>query len=356
MAEYEQLEISFEASPEKERHADKPRPVSDQARAFFESQGFDQATVDKLDHAEFRSTAARSSWSYTKAAYRKPRQIEVPNPLMRAIQTWLLNGPLSGLESDISQAACGINGRSLHDMVEPHRCNSYFFKLDLEKAYQSVDISRLARIVSTRLQSDQSQWEDIISRFASTGSGLATGGILSPLLFNLYMAPLDEELADLAETYGLTMTRYMDDIVFSSGSVIGRKKAKRIKSTISSYGLPINQNKVRYHRITPSKPFMITGLQLNHGGQVRITSRGLANIRRELRLAANDMENYGEIDLHLMGVVRGLAGFVRQFKSDRPNKAEQEIIKLYHELERAYRSPNILHILRRHEHRQIAAG
>jgi len=326
-----------------ETHELRTSPIPDPAKEFLQRHGFTEGTIENLATAVYRSRLQKGKYSYTKGANRKDRYIESPDHLLRKLQKWMLRGPLAPYTELVSDIACGIDSRQLPEMVEPHCGNRYFFKLDIEDAYTSVDLARLAVILASQLDTTVEQWLSILERFASgEKDGLAVGSKLSPLLFNLYMAPLDDEFTRIAENGEMTVTRYMDDIVFSSPSPIGKRRAKTIKDLLSSYNLKTNQHKVRYHDLEKDGPFMIVGAQINPSGSWHIANKGLKNILAEINGIRNSQQRDGNIDPSDIGVARGLHGYVvsSQQGSHRAQShgLESSIVRCFWQIENAYQA------------------
>lgn len=312
--------------------------LDDDTISFFERYGFHDQTIDKLVHASYRTGTRKGRWSHTDGAWKKDRIIDAPNRLLRALQDWMLHEPLAGLDQHISPIAYGILGRQIPDMIEQHCEHRYFLKLDLTHAYDFVDPARLATQLTDLSDIPYAQWHTILKRFACGKSGgLATGSKLSPLLFNIYMAPIDEAFMQLAERDGLTVTRYMDDIVFSSAKPIGKRRAKTVKGMLGEYGFSVNQHKVRYHDQEQGSPFLICGIQINPSGSWHIQRSALRNILREL----DDLDTRdGDLDKHEIGVARGLHGYVKtslQGTHRSPsNPLELRVLRTFRRIEQLY--------------------
>lgn len=343
---YHQPEL-WETAPESELPAETTESEStdgtlnEHIYSFFYWHGFERDVVCQFSKATHTRRIHSGSYNFIKAKRTRDRLIEAPNPLMRAIQKWLLNHWEGRISTAINNAACGIQGRGLHEMVEPHRENRYFFKCDISDAYAHVDASTLSRILGNLdLTVELDEIEAVLKQFCFGANGLATGALTSPLLFNLYMSPLDSLFAELDPE--ISYTRYMDDIVFSSQKPIGKRRAKTIKDALREYGFRVNQHKVRYHNIEQDGPFMITGLQLNPGGSVQVADASLRNIRRLFEDYLRAAQEPSGIDIHDIGVVRGYMGFVKQFSAHpRPGKKAQRsdaIYRLYHQIEQLYRA------------------
>jgi hypothetical protein len=120
------------------------------------------------------------------------------------------------------------------------------------------------------------------------GAGLVQGGSSSPLLFNIYCLDLDHELGDFCEQRGITYTRYLDDMTFSSPdsgfdthSRIGKGTRRSIYAIIQGHNLKLNESKTKV-RDLKNGPVKVTGLQINTGGKIQMPTSYLRHKRQEL--------------------------------------------------------------------------
>ena len=82
-------------------------------------------------------------------------------------------------------------------------------------------------------------------------NALPQGSPSSPLLSNIVCSTLDKRLTDLARRYGLTYTRYADDMTFSSDhSVYARDGAflQELDDIVRGCGFKINEKKTRLQK------------------------------------------------------------------------------------------------------------
>ncbi len=160
-----------------------------------------------------------------------------------------------------------------------HKYGEQFYITDFEHAYPSVDLKRLAVLLVyivkydyysvdcplNRLDINLGTQEDIaqdplfplMAKFVQTafggfaGMGLAIGGPLSPYLLNLYC----EVFLDCRMRYYLmklggdnpwrkiVYTRYVDDLVFSSGNLITPDMRRTIRAMINAAGFKVKHKK-----------------------------------------------------------------------------------------------------------------
>lgn len=104
---------------------------------------------------------------------------------------------------------------------------------------------------------------------------LPQGTPTSPALLNIVCLNLDRELSFLAAEHGLTVTRYADDISFSTAedSIPGAVQ-RRIRAIISNAGWKIHPKKTHYVRRAGSlNDFEVTGLLVGQDGRLTVPKR-----------------------------------------------------------------------------------
>lgn len=145
--------------------------------------------------------------------------------------------------------------------------------IDEYAAHTERDLSRsnFARVGFSVARKDKNIWEAITNGFdcieedlqnflddearaAKTFSRmgyLPQGAPTSPMLANLAMRQMDEELEDLSHTFDLTYTRYADDMAFSSpnSDCLDREKAnifvRKVYQVLGKWGLRPNLSKTK---------------------------------------------------------------------------------------------------------------
>lgn len=259
--------------------------------------------IQKLNPLQFVSmSGGRPSFDfYWKEEGGKRRLIGNPNEPMRALHDlfgkYIRRGlrMMSGgdgyfLRNLKSSTAFVKESNSLKNAAR-HTGGKYFYITDVRDAYPSVDLVRLAILIvyiqrhrdycdsfSLAMLTRNSVLQDEIHNdplFPSVhsflelfcsglhGQGLAVGGPLSPFLFNLYCeAYVDAHLRKVCEDYGITYTRYADDLSFSRETPIIAEIRKSLRSHIMSAGFDVNHRKSKVLSIKMGTVFVTkTGLR-----------------------------------------------------------------------------------------------
>lgn len=112
---------------------------------------------------------------------------------------------------------------------------------------------------------------------------LPQGAPTSPMLANLAMRALDQDLAEVAKMHGFVYTRYADDLTLSTKEHCDRKKCQhiigRIYRALASVGLSPNRSKTRI--IPPGGRKIVLGLLVN-GPEPRLMRDFKARLRQHL--------------------------------------------------------------------------
>lgn len=132
----------------------------------------------------------------------------------------------------------------------------------------------------------------LVARLACFRGALAQGAPCSPVLSNVCFLPVDRQLADIAATLNLRLSRYADDIVFSGDSQPPENLVERLQAALAQTPWALAAHKTEL-AILP-KRLKVHGL-LVQGPTVRLTKGYRNRIRayRHLldagRINANDL-------------------------------------------------------------------
>lgn len=202
-----------------------------------------------------------------------PRVIEAPKMRLKEVQRWILGSVLAGVPAH-SAAHGFVAGRSVVSHAQLHTGQRAVLRLDLKDFFASVPAGRVYRTwrtlgydrtvahVLTGLTTNVvplAVWQQIAagtptnavqSRFW-LGRQLATphlpqGAPTSPALANLAAFGLDRRLAGLAEASGLRYSRYADDLTFSGGSRLIRRRGEfeaLVTTIVRGEGFQLNAGK-----------------------------------------------------------------------------------------------------------------
>ena len=140
------------------------------------------------------------------------RRIDAPRVALKIVQKWL-SVQLERKFTPASHVYGFVKGRSHVDAAIVH-CNSHWiFSADIVDFFQSTPISAVAGALC-----DLGYGQDgaiLLGNISCLDGALAQGAPSSPVLSNLCFQNIDISLLEIATHYGVRLTRYADDIVFS---------------------------------------------------------------------------------------------------------------------------------------------
>lgn len=185
------------------------------------------------------------------------RPLGIPTIRDRVVQRAVVHVIEPILDCQFHDRSFGFrHGRSAHDalrIVEQKLQEGYVYVVDadlkgyfdsipkdrlLKMIHEHISDSRLLKLIKMFL--DQSILEEL--REWTPISGVPQGAVLSPVLSNLYLNPLDHEMADA----GFEMVRYADDFVVLCRSEFEASVAlQMIMEWVESAGLTLHPTKTK---------------------------------------------------------------------------------------------------------------
>lgn len=143
---------------------------------------------------------------------------------------------------------------------------------DIQGYFDSIPQDRLMALIRERISDGKllALMEAFLSQgvmesgrgWQPTTRGTPQGAVLSPLLANLYLHPLDQ----LAQKLGWQMTRYADDFIVQSSSLEAAEAAlKQIREWMEAVGLTLHPEKTRIVDATTHGGFDFLGWHFERG-------------------------------------------------------------------------------------------
>ena len=199
-------------------------------------------------------------------------------------------------DPDFSEHSYGFRkGRSAHDAVRAAQSyvregKVWVIDLDIKAFFDHVNHDFLMRMVATKVRGKNvlrylgkslraGVLEDGQTKAAT--KGLPQGGPLSPLLANIYLHPLDEEL----EKRGLSFCRYADDVTIYSKSERSVKRSYEsiVKWLRKTLRLEVNEDKSQIR--TPTKGSFL-GFCIDEEGRIDLSQKSIEKFKARVRVCA----------------------------------------------------------------------
>src|SRR2546427_2027023 len=230
----------------------------------------------QLADGSYRPQAVRRQW-IAKPGSSEKRPLGIPTVRNRVVETALCNVLEPIFERDFAEQSYGFRpGRGCKDAlrrvdhllkagntwVVDADLQSYFDTIPkqklLEQVAEKVADSRVLELVEAMLQTEVMEglahWTPV--------AGTPQGAVISPLLSNIYLDPLDHELAGS----GYEMVRYADDFVILCRN---REEAEgaleRVRQWTARAGLTLHPVKTRIVSATERGGFDFLGYHFERG-------------------------------------------------------------------------------------------
>ena len=313
----------------------------------------------KVPYLHLRSIIERKdNESYRKFSIKKRsggrRFIHVPTPQLMFVQRWINEHILKKVP--VHQCSFAFNpGSSIVKCASRHTGARWLIKMDItgffesiseiqvyrvfkELGYQPLVAFELARIstvhvldLSPRLSDSTWKVKTINTKIPSYNSislgYLPQGAPTSPILSNLVMREIDNRILSEAKNFGLTYTRYSDDLTFSTRrSNYGRKEARAFISLVSkilkSSGFQPQHRKTTI--IPPGNRKIVLGLNVDG-----INPKLRSEFKDKLRQHIYFLEKFGPVEhaktrkfdsvLGMKSHIRGLIDYANMIDSKYAN-------------------------------------
>lgn len=213
---------------------------------------------------------------------KKVRIIYAPQVALKLIQKWLsIHFQKKWIVSDSVYGF--IPGRSHLGAAACHIGSRWVVSLDIENFFPSVSIDRV-RMSLEKLGYKDKYSKKAIERLTCIGGGLAQGSPASPVISNIALSDMDEEIQSLSRERGWTYTRYADDIVLSGKEGDPQSVATEAQNIIERHGWKVAGGK-SYVDALPNR-LKVHGL-LVHGEKIRLTKGYRNRIRAYKHLLAD---------------------------------------------------------------------
>jgi RNA-directed DNA polymerase len=129
--------------------------------------------------------------------------------------------------------------------ARPHVGKHTILNIDLKDFFPSITSNNVYALFSSETFDFPENLATGLTMMCTYEGKLPTGAPTSPIISNFICLELDKELMKMSSAFGLTYTRYADDLTFSSDNIISDDIVLDLISLIHSHGFRINERKLR---------------------------------------------------------------------------------------------------------------
>ena len=288
-----------------------------------------QRLHEQLREGTYRPQPVRRAW-IPKPGSNEKRPLGIPAVRDRIVQGALRHVLEPIFETDFAEQSYGFRpGRGAkdalrrvdtllkagHDWVVDADLKSYFDTIPHERLLalmkQRVADGRVLALVESFLHAGVLEEA---KRWQPTERGTPQGGVISPLMANLYLNPLDHQMA----AAGWEMVRYADDFVILCRSEAEAQAAlEAVRQWVNEAGLTLHPEKTRIVNATQPGGFDFLGYHFERGMKWP-RQKSLEKLKDRLRAKTSRLDGRKLADI-VADVNRSLRGWYGYFQHSKAN-------------------------------------
>ena len=263
------------------------------------------------------------------------RMISAPDKDLQAIQSTIYSRILSSV-TIVHPAAVGFRcGRSVVDNAAPHLGKRYVLKMDIHDFFGSIRSPRVRQ--TFKKIGYPENVSKVLGALCCLHRHLPQGAPTSPALSNIVGYEMDRKLAALGAEYGVTYTRYADDLTFSGDVFPKEQIIPQVKRIIRDEKFEPNHKKT--HFMNQSSRKIITGVSVASGVKLTIPKSKKREIRKNVYfiLTKGLAEHQRRIGSHDPSYLKRLIGMLCYWRAIEPdNTYASDSIAALKRLEKGY--------------------
>jgi hypothetical protein len=218
-----------------------------------------------------------------------------------------------------------VKKKNILSNASEHLNKKYIFKVDIKNFFNSISETAVEQIfVKLGCESEGAK---LFASLCTYEGVLKEGFNTSPILANLYCFNLDKDLIKLASSYNIVVTRYSDDITFSSDKN-NFPTIEQIKEIFARYNFKLNENKTIFHK--KGQPQYVTGLSISNTEYPRVPRVMKKKIRQHLHYFKKYPDDYfsHQNSTSLLRFIYGNITYILGIEKELGKKYQKEFLNI----------------------------
>ena len=288
-----------------------------------------QRLHEQLRDGTYRPQPVRRAWS-PKPGSKEQRPLGIPAVRDRIVQGALRHVLEPIFETEFAEHSYGFRpGRGARDALRRvdtllKAGHDWVVDADLKSYFDTIPHERLLALVAERVADGRVL--ALVERFLRAGvleetkgwqpteRGTPQGGVISPLLANLYLNPLDQQM----EQAGREMVRYADDfVILCRSEAEAREAVAAVATWVSEAGLTLHPAKTRVVDARAPGGFDFLGYHFERGLKWP-RQKSLRQLKDRVRAKTSRLDGRSLSDI-VTDVNRSLRGWYQYFQHSQAN-------------------------------------